>query len=172
MLGFAHESVADHFTTKVSDAAAGELEPLAVTVIAKVPTGVPLGLGVGVGMGVGVGVGPPALPPPPPQPPIVHSSNKLAAPKANVRRADRLLKATNMKRPTANSSNSNCGGLRSGHRELNGADATRDVVEMVTISVPDAVSEGGLKLQAAPVGKPEQLKVTVPAVAPSVSNRL
>ena len=48
----------------------------------------------------------------------------------------------------------------------------REVVEMETTSLPDAVSVAGLKLHAAPLGKPAQLKVTVPAVGARVSARL
>lgn len=83
-----------------------------------------------------------------------------------------MLNISKLKRLTANTSKNNCGGLTPGRRRLNGTDAVRDVVEIVTTSGPDVLSEGGLKLQAAPVGKPEHLKVTVPAAGAIVSDKL
>src|SRR5689334_20480188 len=117
---------------------------------------------------MGVGVGPPPLLPPP-HPAIIHKSNTLAEARANLRRADCLLNASRTQAPRAVTRKNNGAGPPAGSLKLEGADAPRDVVVMVTASVPDAASEGGLKLHVAPIGKPEQLKVTVPAAGPRVS---
>ncbi len=64
------------------------------------------------------------------------------------------------------------GGGLAGNRNPIGTAVAREVVEMETTSAPDAVSDAGLKLHEAPLGRPAHVNVTVPAVGARVSARL